>query len=375
MLNIILNIVIVCALGSLLVYGLAQLWAYLDSAETNQDRTDFTTTDDGWRIAIHQYAPRGKKIGKPIILCHGMSANRFIFDMENGPSLAEFLKSQNREVWVAELRGSGYSRRPGFLLSDSPLNWGFDDHLNYDVKAIIQHVIGETGADSVHWIGHSMGGMLIEAHLARNKPSNVASALALASPTDFSEMGNHAFRYALKMRWIFKIVLFQSFRFRWLNVFFPLPNSRLASFQYSFVWKISNGGMARKISAIGAEFVSSSVLWLDMARFLAEKKFADPFGRSYLEALDASRTPLLAICGTKDLMAPQKAVLSVCKAGTSNCVRESVVLGKQTGSLHDYGHMDILIGDRAYEEVFPIIESWLARWDDSDSHKFNGGSN
>ncbi len=374
MLNIILNIVMISAIGSFLVYGLAQLWAYLDSAETNQDRTDFTTTADGWRIAIHYYAPRGEKVGKPVILCHGMASNRFRFDLKNGPSLAEFLRNQNREVWVAELRGSGYSRRSGFLLSDSPLNWGFDDHLNYDVKAIIEHVIRETDADSVHWIGHSMGGMLIEAHLAREEPSAVASALALGSPTDFSEMGNHAFRYALKMRWMLKIVPF--------NPLIPLakcflPLAKLAPGFLSIFFCLENieWRMARKISAIGAELVSSSVLWLDMARFLSEEKFADPFGRSYLEGFDASRIPLLAICGTKDLMAPEKAVLSICKAETSNSVRESVVLGKRTGFLHDYGHMDILIGDRAREEVFPIIESWLARWDDSDSHKFNGGSN
>jgi pimeloyl-ACP methyl ester carboxylesterase len=368
MLNFILDVTMACAIGCVLLYILPALWSYLESAETKQDRTVFALTDDGWRIALHNYAPLGPKVGKPVILCHGIAGNRFIFDLNNAPSLANYLRSQNRDVWVAELRGSGFSGRPGLLLSDYPLNWSFDDHLNYDVEAIIRNVINETGEDSVHWVGHSMGGMLIEAYISRKKPTNVASAVALGSPTDFSGMKIHQFRHVLKMRAMLKIVPFNPLL---LLIKCFIPVLRLAPGLLSVF--ISNKNIewwvVRRISAIGTELVSSSVLWLDIARFLTEGKFADHSGRPYLEDIKESKTPLFAISGAKDIMAPPKSVSTVCEACGDDGLRKTLVLGKQTGLEQDYGHVDLLLGTRAREEVFPIIERWLARWDCVASHQ------
>ncbi|MCX5871708.1 MAG: alpha/beta hydrolase [Deltaproteobacteria bacterium] len=362
MLNIILDLIVISALGSIVVYGMGQLWAYLEWTETGQDRTDFVTTNDGWRIAIHRYLPRGKTIGKPVILCHGLASNRFIFDLRPAPSLAEFLRANGHDVWVAELRGSGFSERPGILLSDSPASWGFDDHLNYDVSAILQHVIRETGHPSVHWVGHSMGGMLIEAYIARNQPDHIASAVAIGAPADFSKMGDHSFRPLLRVKWVFKILQFNPLI---PIVKFGLPFAKLVPDMLSVFFCVQNikWSIARKIAAIGAETVSSTALWLDMARFLTDGKWADRSGSSYIQDLDASKIPLLAICGTKDRMAPKNATLAVCQNEAPSVVREGVVLGKETGSVQDYGHFDLLIGTRAGEEVFPIIEKWIGRWD------------
>ena len=70
-------------------------------------------TTDGWRLAVHHYRPPNEASGTPVILCHGLSANRYVFDLPAGPSLAQFLRDHGRDVWVAELRGSGMSARPG----------------------------------------------------------------------------------------------------------------------------------------------------------------------------------------------------------------------------------------------------------------------
>ena len=77
-------------------------------------------------------------MGFPVILCHGLDANRYLFDIQGAPSLADFLRRHGRDVWVAELRGSGMSDRPGIKHSDVPYSWGFEDHLRHDVPAIIE---------------------------------------------------------------------------------------------------------------------------------------------------------------------------------------------------------------------------------------------
>lgn len=365
MLRLILDIIFACALGIVIISVLPRLWAYLASNQTSQDRTDFIVTDDGWRIAVHKYSPQGPIIGKPVILCHGLAGNRFIFDLNNAPSLAEFLRARNRDVWVVELRGSGCSGRPGILLSDYPLTWRFDDHLNFDVECIIDHVIHETGANSVHWVGHSMGGMLIEAHLSRSS-NRVASAVALGSPANFREMESHKFRHALKLRPLLNILPFNPL-IPLIKCFAPLA-SLFPDFLSVFTCRENiEWSVVQKITAIGTELISSSALWLDMARFLEQGDLSDPSGRNYMDGLDKSSTPLLAICGTKDFMAPQSAALSVCEVGPSHhCVRESIVLGKKTGCENDYGHLDLLLGVNAHKEVFPLIEKWLDRWDKFD---------
>ena len=362
MIVIFLDLIVFIIFLSTLIYCLVRSREYFETAPTNQDRTDFIWTQDGHRIAVHRYFTGAKTEGQPVILCHGLAGNRFIFDLKNSPSLAEFLKTRNRDVWVPELRGSGYSGRPGLLLTDNPLKWNFDDHLNYDVSAIIDHVIKETGSKSVHWVGHSMGGMLIEAYIARNQGSQLASAIAIASPADFSAMGDYPFKRMMGAKPALKVFPFNPM----------IPLTKCVFLFYKFFPKFPSAffcleniypSVLKKIVAIGTELISSSGLWQDMARFLEQGKFEDSEGRPYLKGLESSATPLLAMCGTKDRVAPRDSALAVCAASSAYCVREAAVMGKESGCKSDYGHVDLLLGVRAHEEVFPMIEDWLKRWD------------
>jgi pimeloyl-ACP methyl ester carboxylesterase len=182
------------------------LWRWLYAASTDQDETYYFRTDDGWRLAVHRYRPETPSPdGLPTILCHGLGANRYVFDLPESPSLAKYLRARGRDVWVAELRGSGMSDRPGFFLSDVPYSWTFDDHLSHDVPAIINHVMNRTGAQSVHWVGHSMGGMLICAYLSEQQTPRIRSAVTLGSPSDFSGTSMKALRILSRIRLFLKL--------------------------------------------------------------------------------------------------------------------------------------------------------------------------
>jgi len=39
--------------------------------------------------------------------------------------------------------------------------------------------------------------------------------------------------------------------------------------------------------------------------------------------------------------------------------RKCLILGKSAGCVEDYGHMDLLMGIRAEEEVFPLMLKWI----------------
>jgi polyhydroxyalkanoate synthase len=144
-------------------------------------------TEDGWRIAIHRYAPSGPVIRKhPIVLCHGLAANHLTFDVHPEVSLARHLALRGYLTLAVDLRGGGHSERPS-LVGERRFGWAFDDYLLYDVPAAMAYAKQITGAAAVHWVGHSMGGILGYAHLARGGSADVRSMTVIGASLDYSE--------------------------------------------------------------------------------------------------------------------------------------------------------------------------------------------
>jgi len=351
----------VIIIGGTIILGFFWQWFY--GASTSQDETIYFRTEDGWRLALHRYCLRDHAVGLPVVLCHGLSANRYVFEIPGAPSLADFLRKNGRDVWVAELRGSGMSERPGFRHSDVPYSWDFEDHLRHDVPAIIDCVLTRTGASRVHWVGHSMGGLLILAHLASHSNSQVASAITLGSHTDFSSMDSGIFEPLLKLRWLLKRLPISPLPFLG-KMFTPLapwvPSLLLGTFNPNNIAPTA----ARKIVALAAEPVSPTELWLDFGRFLETGVFGPENGTPYLTGLNRSNVPIFLMGGSKDRMAPPEAVNADCEEIEKCMERKHLILGKNSGFVEDYGHMDLLVGIRAMTEVFPSILAWLERHED-----------
>src|SRR5689334_6562124 len=73
------------------------------------DEIHFARTKDEWRVAVSRYRP-AKPIGAdPLLLVHGLGANRYNFDLSDRTSLARYLADAGYDVWVLELRGRGLS--------------------------------------------------------------------------------------------------------------------------------------------------------------------------------------------------------------------------------------------------------------------------
>jgi len=341
---------------------LGYFWQWFFHEPTTQDETVYFRTDDGWRLALHHYHASGPTRGLPVILCHGLDANRYLFDTRGAPSLADFLRRHGRDVWVAELRGSGMSDRPGIKHSDVPYSWGFEDHLRHDVPAIIDLVLSLTRSSGVHWVGHSMGGMLLLAHLASYPDSALASAIAVGSPTDFSDIDIGTFRHLWKLEPLLGQLPISPLPFlgRMIAPLAPLvPASVWGLFHTSNI----EPSVARKTIAIVSTPISPNKLWLDFGRFMKTGVFGPGDGASYLEGLSESDVPILLMGGSKDYMAPPASVINARKKLNETTKTECVIMGKESGYLEDYGHVDLLLGIHATEEVFPKILGWLERHD------------
>jgi pimeloyl-ACP methyl ester carboxylesterase len=262
------------------------------------------------------------------------------------------------DVWVAELRGSGFSDRPGLFRSNVPYFWAFEDHLNRDVPALIDHVLRLTQAPALHWVGHSMGGMLVQAHLAGNPDAPIASATAVGSAVDFSKFSNGMLKSLAKFRRIldclpvFPLPFLGKCLAPWAHL---LPRFMLSLFHPPNI----DSNVSAAVVALASEIVTTSGVWADFGRFVETGRFAPVDGEPYLSGLASTSVPILAIAGSKDGMAHPDAAVATCSMPGLNGERKKLILGMEAGCVEEYGHVDLVVGKRVEKEVFPHIMAWI----------------
>ena len=62
-------------------------------------------------------------------------------------------------MWLGNFRGNRYSRNHLKMNPDKPPFWRFSIHElgKYDLPAMVEHILRETGMPSLSYVGHSMG--------------------------------------------------------------------------------------------------------------------------------------------------------------------------------------------------------------------------
>lgn len=133
------------------------------------------TTPDGYILTMHRI-PYGKQNtdaeNRPVVfLQHGLlcsSADWVVATPTKG--LGYILAEAGYDVWMGNYRGNTYSRNHTFFNPDDG-NGGFwdftwDEMAHYDLPAMIEKALKETGKEELQYVGHSMGttGFMAMAH-------------------------------------------------------------------------------------------------------------------------------------------------------------------------------------------------------------------
>ncbi|HVG59314.1 MAG TPA: alpha/beta fold hydrolase [Hyalangium sp.] len=303
-------------------------------------------TDDGAAIALGRYHARGeRRYAEPVILCHGLGANRFHMDFDERYSLARHLARAGFEAWVLELRGRG--------LAGASSEFTFDDLAEHDVRAAIRTVLA-TGASQVLWVGHSKGGLTLYAHLARNPQAPVRAAVALGSPFTFAvQPGLRVF-----IRRIEPLLQLKSIPTRRITniALFGAPPGPMT--RYMMLADNMEPDVVRKALANVPADLSGGVV-RQFARWINTHAFTSYDGSfDYQVPLSTVRQPFLLLAGSRDLLAPPLAVARA-KEHLGGPVKV-VVAGRAHGFAEDYGHADLVLGRRAPDEIFPLVETFLS---------------
>ena len=321
----------------------------------------YAYTRDGWRIALHRFLPRRGTHRTPVILCHGMSSNRWDMDGPGRVSMARYLLRRGYDVWVVELRGAGRSMRPTWT-NGKRYDWTFEDYVQHDAAAALSLVLHATRAPAVHWVGHSMGGMIAYALLMSPASRTIASAVTLGSPS-MSEVGHPLLDFGVPYSWLLRFLparLWIGTLARLASPLAPLLARLFARSIRQLGWTAGNADLSllRTLMLTAVDDLPNSLLY-EFAQWYEHKAMHDRYALfDFAEHLERITAPILIIAGNKDGLTPARDLECVYRAVASPD-KSFRVIGKEYGFAHDYSHVDLVLGLHAPEDVYPLVLKWL----------------
>jgi len=319
------------------------------------DEIHFATTTDGWRLAVVRYRPAAAgqmPPGEPVLLVHGLAANRYNFDLTDNVSLARWLSARGHDVWLVELRGRGLSSRPR-LFSGLRYDWSFDEYAERDLPAAAKAIVRATGARRLHLVGFSTGALAAYAWLSdTHRDVEVGSLVSLGGAAFFKRAGRALpARIIRNLRWM---------RHRWLmRVIAPLSGYWHPS-PLSLIYNPENtdGAVQRRAMVNMIANFSRNEL-LQYSDWIMNDVFRSiDLRRDYRAELPRITTPSLLLAGPRDVLATPDAVKTTFESlGSSD--KQFMICSRAQGLRVNYGHFDLVIGREAPAEIYPLVLRWL----------------
>lgn len=321
---------------------------------TKPDCVEFVHLSDGWSLGAERHYAKGERRGV-VLTCHGMMGNRYNMDLGEGVSLVHYLKEQGYEVWNIDLRGTGHSRFHAIPHNPTP-DWCFDDYVNSDIPAFLEAVTERAGVEKVHWIGHSMGGMIMYAYLGTHpEEKRLSSFAAISSPATWkrsfifsagTRLGQILVKFVpyLPLHYAFKTVA--PFLFR-----APVPGP------LCYPPNLSTHFLRRSAFVIMESFSVS--LAKQFSRMYQKNTFDSKDGSvDYRKHLSNITTPTCLITGVRDGVAPPESIEWVYEQISSPC-KEIHIGGREHGASLDHCHASIVFSEQGARDTFPLLARWL----------------
>lgn len=310
---------------------------------------------DGVRLSVTRYRPASGS-GPAVMLVHGLASNRHTLDFDLGPvagaprSLARYLAARGFDSFVVELRGSGRSECPA-------QGWDFGHHLTEDLAALVSWVLETTGREQLHWVGHSMGGLLLFCYGIQFGCEQLASGVTVASALDY-RTGATGFRSLLRLRPVLERLPSVPYG-ALVHAVSPVVGRRVGTPLESFnvVRENIEPWASRRLHANNFGTIPSALL-TSLATTFESRGLRDRAGTLfYWEEAAAFCAPVLMLAGHGDRQVSVPAVEAT--AGRLGGEVSVERFGRAAGHACDYGHFDLLLGRRATSEVWPRIAQWL----------------
>jgi len=330
---------------------------------------EFAYTQDGWRLGVRRYRPAQPDPGKlPVVLCHGLGLNATFWTITDDHLPAQ-LAASGYEVFLFDLRASGENARQGVgghfnrFLRETPFrergesNWSVDDVVRYDMPAIIDHVVQQTGRDQVNWIGHSLGGMIMfpfqqlspEPYRIANFVGMGSTIIQATTPQQQMLSANSGIRLLQNVA--------SAGRLGRPLTFFRMPGMDKVDRFYYTAENVEPQTVSRfygyTLEDPGPGALRQFAPYLRHGRLLSADERID-----YVAHLSEVVVPTLMVAGETDLISDVPSTrMTFEKLGSPD--KTLLIYGEGQGSLGRYGHCDLVWSKNAPREIFPDVIKWL----------------
>lgn len=315
------------------------------------ERVVYANNRDGWALELRHYWDPETLVPsrRPLVMIPGYCMNTFILNFHpRGESMVQYLVRHGFEVWTANLRGQGGSRR-----NAGNRRFGFRELALIDIPVVVETVQRRTLAETekVDAIGCSLGATFLYAYLAHHLDTHPLGALVTLGGPCRWEKAHTLLQVAFASAQIAGAVRVAHTR---TMARYALP-------------------LARKVPAVLSIYMNTDHIDLDAADELV-KTVDDPIpylnrqiahwirtkdlyvaGVNVTKAMKHVDIPLLSIAANKDgIVPPETAMSAVSCFGSHDVTRLHV--GDDDNW---FAHADLFINDEADKRVFEPLVGWL----------------
>lgn len=323
--------------------------------KTSATEIRYIRTTGGWNLALWVYPAAERKHPHPVILCHGLAANHWCFEITPEASLPASLNRAGYDVYAVDLRGSGRS-----YCNQKNSDFTFDDMVP-DVEVIIDAVnsLHKSGAEPV-WVGHSMGGMLAYAY-AGLKPKqfnrSLKALVSISGPVTMLGLRHPVLEQQIRFQKAlarfdaeFMAALFAPFLGR-------IPTRFDDFFYYTRSFRPAN---LRRYLVHGTTNIAPA-LGDQLLRWIKTDSMSSLDGSlDYSQALKIIKLPALFVTGIRDNLCPPWQFEHGFNRLKSR-KKEFHVICRAAGFDHDYGHAGIIMGKDVAGNTHRTIIEWLEK--------------
>ncbi|MBI2566748.1 MAG: alpha/beta fold hydrolase [Candidatus Schekmanbacteria bacterium] len=307
---------------------------------------------DGWRLHLkrvrdpHRLDPNRR----PLLIVPGYGMNSFIFGFHpHGTSMERCFAEAGVEVWSANLRGQGLSRKARF----SPPPPSLRRYAEQDLHAIVEAIVSRTrtSARRVDVIGASLGGSIAYAYMALRPEHRVGSLVTIGAPLRWVDV-HPALRFAFKSPRVAGMIPFYGTR-SLARAAFPLlarfPALLSIYMNTSHVDLTAAADLTRTVENPHPSVNS------DIAKWIRDKDMTLR-GINITHAMGRSDRPLLIVVANRDGIVPEAATLSA----RDYWGGADVSVLRIGDDAEWFAHADLFIANQAAQAVFAPIMAWLA---------------
>lgn len=338
----------------LFLSGCPKLWDDPLPKEAERHRVK---TEDGYELSLVHYAAKKPVTGRPVMLVHGISANERNMDLDEDHSLARFFASQGRDAWTLSLRGTGAS--DAMDVEKGRKAYAFDAFWQKDLPAAINYVREKSGSKSIDYVGHSMGGMVVYAYLSQGG-QGLNAVTTLGSPTRL-DWGGRVIDLLPSLKGIYLEDGMSVPVVSAAHLVMPIHGEIHDDFFQLLLYNPENVSKQswKRLISYGIADIQGGVA-VQFIGFIEKGSFASADGKiDFRKDMAKIQTPIFVVAGKNDRIATPMAVKDGYRALKGP--KEWLLLGVENGQQADYGHMDLVMGDRAKDELWVKVEDFFDR--------------